>query len=70
MIGVEISPPTPPIDVTVNVLPFSSSRRARPALPSVPRRSTSAAMANRSFWSASRITGTMSPPGVATATPM
>ena len=41
MIGVEISPPMPPIDVTVNVPPFRSSSLLLPAFASVLSRSIS-----------------------------
>ena len=70
MIGVEISPPIPPIDVTVNVPPFRSSSFGRPARASALSRSISVAMAATSFLSASLMTGTISPCGAATAMPM
>ncbi len=70
MIGVEISPPMLPIDVTVNVPPFRSSSLLLPAFASSLSRSISAAIAGRSFLSASLTTGTISPLGAATATPM
>ena len=70
MIGVEISPPMLPIDVTVNVPPRRSSSFDLPARASAASRSISRAIVARSFLSASRTTGTISPAGVATAMPM
>ena len=70
MIGVEIRPPIPPIEVTVKVPPFRSSSLILPDRASALRRSISVAMAATSFLSASLTTGTISPCGVATATPI
>ena len=70
MIGVEISPPMPPIEVTVNVPPRRSSILIRPPFASPLSRSMSVAMVATSFLSASFTTGTSRPSGAATATPM
>ncbi len=63
------SMPNMPRLLTEITEPSSSSARRSPLRPRVARSRTSAAIPGTLFASACRITGTMSPPGTATATP-
>ena len=69
-IGVLISEPKTPPLVMVNVPPFRSSRVSVP----LPARAAKSRMPSSTpandIWSASRSTGTTSPPSAPTATPM